>query len=137
VCCNKHIDGPLYSNIFPVKSLIKKHIRAIKDEKESQLVFQELDSSLDHSTRQQWSQEEDLAITLRGDYLKIYQVRAIKSESKANVILMLLRFPSTISASRGVQSNTPSTSQLKSDPKNASWLSHGLKVEQKQYVICA
>jgi hypothetical protein len=36
-----------HANILAVKSLVKKYLRAIKDEKDSKLVFEQLDSFLD------------------------------------------------------------------------------------------
>jgi hypothetical protein len=76
--------------MLAVKSLVKKFLRAVKDEKDSKLVFDQLDSALDQSTREKWSEQEDLAITLRGDYLKIYEVQVDKSESNLGVVMLVL-----------------------------------------------
>jgi hypothetical protein len=123
---------PLHSNILAVKSLIKKYLRAVKDEKESKLVFEELDLFLDDLTRQEWSQQEHLAITKRGDYLKIYQVQVDKSESKEDVLMLVWMFILITTVTHDIPRATPTTPKMKSDPKNASWLQHGLNVEQKQ-----
>jgi hypothetical protein len=92
-----------------------------------------LDSSLDRQTRHEWTKKESLALTLRGDYLKIYQVQPNKGESRESIPVIWLILGFTISASHKVPFNT--TPEVKSDPKNVSWLEHGLKVEQKQYVF--
>jgi hypothetical protein len=63
-----------------VKSLIKKYKRAVAQEKDSKQVFQDLDSSVGDIERQTWNEQERLAITNRGDYLKIYQVQIKKGE---------------------------------------------------------
>jgi hypothetical protein len=123
---------PFHSNLVAVRSLIKKYIRALKDEKESQLVFEQLDSFLDDLTRQEWSKQEHLAITLRGDYLKVYQVQVDKSGSKGDVLHACVDFILMISATNGIRRGTPTTAKIKSDQKNVSWLQHGLNVEQKQ-----
>jgi hypothetical protein len=47
----------------------------VKEEKDSKQVFQELDSSIDDAIRQTWREQEQLAITHRGEHLKIYQVQ--------------------------------------------------------------
>jgi hypothetical protein len=63
-----------------VKSLIKKYKKAVAEEKDSKKVFQDLDLSVGDIERQTWNEQELLAITNQGDYLKIYQVQMNKGE---------------------------------------------------------
>jgi hypothetical protein len=91
-----------------------------------------LDSILDDLLREEWSKQEHLAITLRGDALKVYQVQLDKSECKEDVLKLVLIFILIIPVTHDVPRDTPTTPKLKSDPKNASWLQHGLNVEHKQ-----
>jgi hypothetical protein len=50
-------------------------------------VFQELDSCVESQIRQQWAQQEDLAIANRGDFLKIYGTELIAGEVHLQSIL--------------------------------------------------
>jgi hypothetical protein len=54
--------------------------KAEEQEKESHIVWQELDSLIDDTTRQQWIKLEKLAMEFHGDYLKIYKVNLPASE---------------------------------------------------------
>jgi hypothetical protein len=60
--------------LHPVKSTTKKHGKAHKEEKASHDVFDQLDSSIDPARRKAWTKQEELAMTHRGKYLRIYQV---------------------------------------------------------------
>jgi hypothetical protein len=73
-----------------VKSLTKKHHKALKEEHHTKVVFQELDSLIDKPTREEWSRQESLAITKRGDYLKIYDVQIHKGCLSMNIFLLRL-----------------------------------------------
>jgi hypothetical protein len=64
-----------------------------------------LDSSLDRQTRHEWTKKESLALTLRGDYLKIYQVQPNKGESRESIPVIWLILGFTISASHKVPFN--------------------------------
>jgi hypothetical protein len=95
-----------------------------------------LDSSLDDVLREEWSKQENLAITLRGDYLKVYEVQVDKGESNQGVFVLVLFFI-LINPVAHLPKGTLTTPKIKSDPKSASWLQHGLNVEQKQYESCS
>jgi hypothetical protein len=69
-------------HLSSVTSLKKKYQKAVKEVKESLLAFEELDSSLDHPTRLAWTQQEDLAMLHRGEFLLIYQAQLNKRELK-------------------------------------------------------
>jgi hypothetical protein len=82
-----HLIEPFDSHVFAVKSLTKKYTRAVKEEKDSQQVFQELDSSVDDPMRQTWSEQERMAFTHRGEHLKIYQVQMNKGQPDIGSLL--------------------------------------------------
>jgi hypothetical protein len=57
-----------------VRSLKKKYNKAVEEEKNSCLVWEELDLSLDDNSRKQWMEQERLAMKHRGHHLSIYNV---------------------------------------------------------------
>lgn len=70
-----------------VKSTTKKYGKACKEEQLSRDVFNELDSLIDPATRMAWTKQEELAITHRGKYLRIYQVDV----KKGTIICQMLQ----------------------------------------------
>jgi hypothetical protein len=77
--------------MFAVKSLGKKHRKAVEQEKESHIVWEELHDTLDEDTRQQLMELEQLAMEFRGDHLKIYEVHLPASMCSAECALTFLK----------------------------------------------
>jgi hypothetical protein len=118
----------------PVKTLRKKHRKAEEQEKESHIVWEELDSSIDDTTRQQWIELEELAMEFRGDYLKIYKVNLPASESCvryfSSLSITCIYNADSHEVGKEKQSRVPSQVQR----SHSSWLGVGLGLELKQYV---
>jgi hypothetical protein len=62
-------------HVHIVRSLTQKLKKALKEETESQRVFKELDSSVDHSTRKTWTKQEHVAMKHRGHHLHVYEAQ--------------------------------------------------------------
>lgn len=63
-----------------VKTLIKKHARAVKGVKDTKLPFDELTRSLDDNKVAMWERDEKLAMEKRGEYLDVYQLKIDKGK---------------------------------------------------------
>ncbi|KAG1743586.1 uncharacterized protein EDB91DRAFT_1080989 [Suillus paluster] len=64
-----------------VKTLIKKHTRAVKGVRDTKLPFDELTHSLDCNKIMAWERDEKLAMEKRGEHLDIYQLKIDKGKS--------------------------------------------------------
>lgn len=58
-----------------VKTLLKKHQRAIKGIRDTKLPFDELTSALDKQKIAEWENDEKKAMEERGECLDIYQLK--------------------------------------------------------------
>jgi len=63
-----------------VISLKRKSAKALQAMKTSLEVFKELDKCVHAKLREEWQQQEDLAMQFRGDYLSIYNVKSESGE---------------------------------------------------------
>lgn len=63
-----------------VKTLLKKHKRAVKGVDDTKLPFDELTHSLDPQKITLWEKDEKIAMELRGEHLNIYQLKIDKGE---------------------------------------------------------
>lgn len=63
-----------------VNSLKRKHVKALPAMQESLDIFNAIDQSVDPELRKEWEQQERLAMTLRGDYLDVYNVNKKKGK---------------------------------------------------------
>ena len=116
-----------------VQSLKKKYIKAVEQEKETHVVWKELDALLEPQTKEQLSELEKQAMEYCGDHLKIYQVNMPASQSSLEHGLCLahsLPYPDSHVIGKGKDPAVP----LQAKQKYSSWLSSGLRLEQMQYV---
>jgi hypothetical protein len=60
-------------HVFFSQKSPQKLQKAVQEEAKSHDVFDELDSSISDKTRELWTKQEHMAVTYRGEHLKIYQ----------------------------------------------------------------
>jgi hypothetical protein len=63
-----------------VKTLLKKHKRAVKGVMDTKLPFDELTHSLDPQKIARWKKDEKKAMKKRGEHLDIYQLKIDKGK---------------------------------------------------------
>jgi len=61
-----------------VTSISKKYAKAIISREKALDMFNDFNGSVDEGKQETWAQQEKLAMILRGDHLKIYDVVAEK-----------------------------------------------------------
>ena len=114
----------------------KKFIKAVEQEKESGAVWKELDAMLDHNTKEQWIELENLAKECCGDHLNIYQVNLPQSKSSLEHGLSCLSYLLSNADSHVIgKGKDPAVAvRMQAKQKYSSWLSSRLRLEQMQYV---
>jgi hypothetical protein len=119
---------------YVVKSLKRKHAKALPAMQQSLDVFTELDQSVDPNLRKVWEEQECRAMEFRGNFLDIYSVNKEKCE--------VLCFSNIIKLDYSCCISVPATYTLPSAPRlNAStdgdqkthlWLETGIVLEVEQ-----
>src|ERR1700685_2530912 len=84
-------------------SLCGKWTQAKDGVSDTKPAFEQLTECLDVSLVQEWTEQERVAMELRGDHLKIYQVA---SEKHREIPLFLLRYRSLMQFSTNAGRNT-------------------------------
>jgi len=62
------------------RSLIKKYEKAVVGSRELREAFEGLDENITQQQRQQWENDEKMAMEHRGDHLEIYEVKMDKGK---------------------------------------------------------
>ena len=122
--------------VLPVKTLLKKHKRAIKGVLDTKLPFDELSSSLDPEKIAAWEGDEKMAMKKRGEYLDIYQLRIDQGQ--------IHLFGHKIVANASYKAPTMAEIRLRlTESENdemgrsgsVSWIIQGINLEDAQCVV--
>jgi hypothetical protein len=106
----------------------------VKGEATCGKAFQDLDACVDNANREAWREEEEKAMTHRGEYLRIYDVRLDKGMSwsiwsiEACLILSIIA-PSLADIRLKLMQNDEDVRVLAG---NIAWLSEGINLEKAQ-----
>ena len=77
VCAVSYKLGAILSNLpHAVTSISKKYAKAIISRETALDMFNDFSGSVDEGKQETWAHQEKLAMILRGDHLKIYDVVA-------------------------------------------------------------
>ncbi|KAG1838555.1 hypothetical protein F4604DRAFT_1572198 [Suillus subluteus] len=99
-----------------VRTLLKKHKRAVKGIDDTKLPFDELTHTLDPEKIAIWEKDEKMAMELRGDHLDIYQLKIDKAPTMAEIRLTL------------TESETSDIER----PGSIPWIIQGINLEDSQ-----
>ena len=119
-----------------MKTLLKKHKRAVKGVMDTQLPFDELTRSLDPRKIARWEKDEKKAMKKRGEHLDIYQLKIDKGKVIHYVMKCVtdryLEAPTMAEIRLNLtELEHPETGRL----GTISWIIQGINLEDAQYVI--
>lgn len=115
-----------------------KYSRAVKGLASTKEAFEALTDSLSPALVEDWSKAEKKAMKLRGDHLRIYDVRITKGTSHHHVHKFQVKLTSPASAPTMAEVKLRLTDKQSGTALvegSVAWLSSGIAIEAAQYVF--
>jgi hypothetical protein len=78
---HRHVTNTYYHSHPTVRSLLKRYDKAVDEIQEMKAAFEELCDTVDEQVLEQWKEEEQNAMALRGEHLRVYDVKMEKGLS--------------------------------------------------------